>query len=270
MAGLQVAAIGRSTSSTAAVGYFFVPFFAVAAFVFFFIFGFCIGLIRQQIAQGRRKNDLQMILPALLVISMAGFFMNETFTGIVTMQTVAEVERAQSGDQLKAIFDQSMWGRNKFVLGAIAQKEIATAEILDQIAHLQDPELQEAMGSLLPVMGNNGKGLAVMRLVVNNPHVSPETVEYLAASSQDLYVLGDIAGSRKTSLATLRKLAEKKNYLVDWGLAQNLMTPPDVFALLLERMKDANHRVTLEMLERNPSVPADVREKAQVALKTWH
>jgi hypothetical protein len=267
--GLQVAAIGRSTSSTAPIGYIFVPILMLAAFAVFFVFGYGIGYVRDQLSQGRKKSDLRVLLPSTVVILIGGYFLKEAVTGIFVMKTVAEVEQADSAEKLNSILEQSVWGKNKFVLGVIAQKRIASPELLDRIAHLSDPELQEAMGSFLPVMGKNGKGLAVMRLLVDNPNVTPQTIEFLAVSSHEKYVLGDIAANSKTSLATLEKLAQEKNYLVDWGLAQNPNTPPHIFALLLDRNKDSSQKVTLDLIQRNPAAPSDVQAKAQEILKTW-
>ncbi len=175
----------------------------------------------------------------------------------------------KTDQQLQNVFDNSFFNRNKFVLGAIAQNPATSAELLDRVAKLNDPSLQNAMGSLFPVLGDNRKGLAVMRLVVKNPNVSASTIEYLANTSQTDYVLGDIAGNPKTSIETLRRLEAKRNYLIDWGLAQNQKTPPDVFSKLLEREKYFTQRTTLEMLLRNPSPSQEIRTRASELLKEY-
>lgn len=264
---LQIAAVSRSTSSTAPISLILVPFLCALGFITFFVFGYCVGFIKAELAKNKKTVSIQTIAAFLTAIFLVGYLAKETVTGFDEMKTVSEVERAENNEKLVKIFNESFLKRDKFVLGAIAQKEAASPELLDKIAHLPDSELYEAMGSYFPVLGKNGKGLAVMRLVVSNPHVSSGTVEYLAAHTQNAYVLGDIASSPKTSVVTLRKLEQEKNYLIDWDLAFNRSTPPDVFAHLLERGKSSTHRITLETLVQNPSASADVKKKAAEILK---
>jgi hypothetical protein len=267
-AGFQIAAILRSTSSTSPIGFIFVPIWWCLAFAVFFLFGYAIGHIRNRIVTN--KIDLQLIVAAFFIVGFGGYLGKEAITSFLVMNAVSEVEQSDNNEKFVSVFNESFLSRNKFVLGAIAQKPTVSPELLDQIAHLKDPELYEAMGSLLPLLGKNGKGLAVMRLVVMNDNVSSETVEYLAANTKQEYVLGTIAGSPKSSEATLRKLEQEKNYLIDWGLAQNRKTPQDVFSRLLDRKKDFTHRTTLEMLLRNPSAPVDVQNEARTILEKFN
>ena len=264
--GLQAASIFRSTSSTAPIGFIFIPIWCLLAFALFFAYGYGIGYVRNQISKNKKDIGFQFTITVLCIVGFGGYLGKEVVTGFFVMKVVTEVEQAQNNDKLITIFNETILGRNKFVLGAMAQKQTASSELLDKIAHLEDPELYEAMGSLLPLLGENGKGLAVMRLVVSNHNVLPETVEYLSANTKQEYVLSTIAGSPKSSEATLRRLEQERNYLIDWGLAQNRNTPQDVFARLLDRKKDFTHRTTLEMLLRNPSTPTDLQNKARELL----
>ena len=260
--GLQLASIFRSTSSTAPVGLIFILVWCLLAFALFFIFGYGIAYIRNQ---GIKNLSFQVIAIALFIVCMTGYLGKEVITGFLVMKVISEVEQTENNEELTTIFNQFL-GKNKFVLGAIAQKQTVSSELLDMIAYLPDPELYDEMGSLFPVLGKNGKGLAVMRLVVSNNNVSASTVEFLAAHTQQEYVLGTIAGSQKASETTLRRLEQKQNYLIDWGLAQNQNTPQDVFVRLLKRGDDFTHRTTLEMLLQNPNVPTDVQRKVRELL----
>lgn len=265
-AGLQIAAILRSTSSTAAIGFIFVPIWSCLAFGVFFLFGYSIGYVRS--GMNKNKVNVLTVVAATFIVGFGGYLAKEIVTGWIVMNLVSEIENTGNNEKLVKIFNDSFLGQNKFVLGAMALKPTVSQELLDQIAHLENSELYEAMGSLLPLLGSNSKGLCVMRLVVVNDNVSPKTIEYLATKTKQEYVLGTIAGSSKTSEATLRKLAQQENYLVDWGLAQNRNTPQDVFPLLLNRKKDFTHRTTLEMLLRNQSVPVDVQSEARKILES--
>jgi hypothetical protein len=261
---LQFTAIFRSTNSTAPIGIIFVPILGLMAFTIFFIFGYCIGYIKTN--KAKEKISIQFIAATLIVFGIGGFVGKEVITGFLVMKVVSEVEHTESNDKLLALINESFLGKNKFVLGAIVQKQTVSSEVLYKIAHLSDPELFEAMGSLFPVMGKNEKGLAVMRLLVMNKNISSSTIEYLASNTRQEYVLGTIAGSSKTSVVTLRRLELERNYLIDWGLAQNPSTPQDVFARLLDRKKDFSHRTTLEMILQNSNASEETKIKAQKLL----
>jgi hypothetical protein len=265
---LIVLSILRSTSSTAGLGFIFVPVYFAVAFVGFFTLGYCIGYIKTWSAAVPRAFDLKIGLAFIVGIGLATFVLAEVGRGLLLTSIVTQVRRMHSQELLDT-FENSYFKRNKFVLGAMAQNPAASSELLDKIAKLDDPSLHDRMGSLFPLLGDNGKGLAVMRLVARNSNVSPSTIEYLASTSQIDYVLGEIAGDPKTSIATLRRLEARKNYLIDWGLAQNRKTPSDVLTKLLDREKYFTQQTTLKMLLENASAPAEVRARASELLKEY-
>lgn len=271
---LIVFTIFRSTSSTAAIGFVFIPVWFGVAFGGFFIWGYSLGYIKTWFASAVRMSNFKIILAFIVSVSLALLLFGGLGKGLLLTSVVSQIQGINTNQELLDTFENSYFKSNKFVLGAIAQNPAASAELLDQVAKLSDPGLSVSLqdtitGFLFPVLGDNRKGLAVMRLVVKNPNVSVGTIEFLANTSQVDYVLGDIAGSPKTSTETLRRLETKKNYLIDWGLAQNQKTPPDVFAKLLEREKYFTQRTTLEMLLRNPSTSPEIRTKATELLKEY-
>lgn len=266
---LIVFTILRSTSSTAAIGFVFIPVYFVIAFVGFFIWGYSLGYIKIWLASAIRIFNFKIVFAFLVSILIAVLLVVELGKGLLLPSAVSQIHDMNTNQELVNAFENSYFKSNKFVLGAIAQNPAASSELLDRIAKFSDPSLHHAMGSLFPVLGDNRKGLAVMRLVVKNPNVSASTIEYLANTSQTAYVLGDIAGHPKTSIETLRQLETRKNYLVDWGLAWNPQTPPDVFTKLLDRKKYFTQRTTLEFLLRNPSTPPEIRTKVSELLKGY-
>jgi hypothetical protein len=266
---LLVFTIFRSTSSTAGIGFVFIPVYFVIAFAGFFIWGYSLGYIKTWLANTTRTFNPKTILAFLVSICFALLLFGGLGKGLLLTSVVSQIQEMKTNQELQNVFDTSFFKSNKFVLGAIAQNPGASTDLLDLIAKLSDPSLHEAMGSLFPVLGDNGKGLAVMRLVVKNPNVSASTIEYLANTSRIDYILGDIAGNPKTSTETLRRLETKNNYLIDWGLAQNQKTPSDIFAKLLEREKYFTQRTTLEMLLRNPSTSPEILTRASELLKGY-
>ena len=71
---------------------------------------------------------------------------------------------------------------------------------------------------------------------------APETLEHLARSQSD-YVLRHVARSQKVPITTLRHLAERHNYRVDWGISENPMTPRDLLAHLAANPSDIVRRL---------------------------
>ncbi len=120
------------------------------------------------------------------------------------------------------------------------------------------------MGSLFPMLGENRKGLAVMRLVARHPNVEVETLVRLAASADD-YVLGDVVMNSKTPLEILRKAHRKGGYLIEWGLAYNPKCPADILSALAE----SSNEYTRSPVAKNPGTPLEqVRMLARDPV--WH
>ena len=266
---LMVLSITRSTSSTAAIGFIFIPVYFAMFFAAFFVWGYSIGTIRMWRESTARRIDLKIGLAFLVAVGISVLLVGGLARGLLLTSITAKIQQVNTERELSEILENSLFKRNRFVLGGIAQNPAASAELLGSIARLDDPNLHEKMGSLFPLLGDNGKGLAVMRLVLRHRNVSPNTVEYLASSSQVDYVLGDVAGNPKAWIETLRSLEKRQNYLIDWGLARNPRTPDDVFLKLLEREKYFTQRTTLKTLLRNPSISAEVRAKASELLEEY-
>lgn len=264
-----VLAILRSTSSTAGTGFIFIPAYFVAAFLGFFSWGYCIGYIKAWSAGVKKVLGFKIGLAFLLVSLVTTVFLAWLGKGLLLTSLVFEILVMKTDRELQHVLDDSFFKDDKFVLGAIAQNSSASPELLDQIAKLDNPALLQPLGSFFPLLGKNTKGLAVMRLVLTNPRVSERTIDYLATTSHLDYVLGDIAGNRKTPIKTLTLLESRKNYLIDWGLAHNLRTPPEVLAKLLDREEYFTQRTTLKILLRNPNATSEIRDRASELLKAY-
>jgi hypothetical protein len=254
-AALTILSIKKSTSSTAAIGYLYVPMAGLFWSPPFFVFGFAIGYIKIWRSSQVRKLNVKIVLA--LAVSVVLLLTGVTFAGKGLWLT-GLVHRIKYFDeaQLRNTLEASLFGKNKFVLGAIAQNKAASGELLDRIGRIDDKELYDKMGSVFDVMGENGHGLAVMRLVARHPNVLPETLEHLAECTND-YVLGDVAGNNKTSVDTLIRLRKRNTYLIDWGLARNPATPPEI----LSALATSGDEYTRAPVAANPSTPLRDIEK---------
>jgi hypothetical protein len=264
---LHYLAILRSTNSTAAIGLLFIPFVALMAFAVFFIWGYSVAYLKLKRQDGHAfalKRKFAWGVAALLSVYGFVFFA----TGLALTFEVGKVLQLQTEPEILHVFENTLWKRNPFILAAVAQNPLTPSTLLDKMAMLKDPALEQPLASLFPVLGNNTKGFAVQRLVIMHPNIFPETIDYLARTSTSDFVLSSCASSPKTLKSTLQELEKKNLYLVDWGLAQNLNTPPEVFAALLERSPSASQRTTLDMISRNPLAPQPVRLKAAEKLKS--
>ena len=64
------------------------------------------------------------------------------------------------------------------------------------------------------MMGNNKKGLAVMRLVALHPLVMPQSLEHIANNTSNDYVISSVVSNEKTPVYILEREVNKNNY--DW------------------------------------------------------
>jgi hypothetical protein len=237
--------IQHSSSSTAAIGYIFLPFEAAITAIPFFVLGFCTHYAVVKLRQRARIGYFFAAIAATLTLFFVG-------TGVNKLALLAAVNNVRSMPQAQheAFLGNSLWRTNKFVLGALLERPDLSSESLHRIAMIPSPELHQRMWATPPIMGKNQKGLAVMRLIVKHPNVDVQTLVELS-KSPDPYVQGDVASNPKTPVEILRYFFNMpgRDYLMDWGLAQNPNTPADI---LLELSKSPD-RYTPGMVERNPS-----------------
>lgn len=250
------AAIMRSGSSTAAIGLLFIPFKVAPFAVLFLLFGYSLPDLVEFFQRTALPHSnwlkLRAALAALLAVGGIGYIAyGIIFTAIaLNIQTMSE-------PQLRHFLDGSLWRRNRFALGVLAGNPNASAATLEEVVHFSDPALHDEMSSVWPVMGNNTRGLAVMRLIARHPNVSQNALVHLARSP-DAYVRGDVALNPKTPVSTIRELALAPNQdlQIQIGLAHNANTPPDV----LSELACSDSEYTRSAVARNPSTPIDTLE----------
>jgi hypothetical protein len=262
-AAVLVAAILRSPSSTAAIGFLFVPFYALVPALLGFALGgsAAYGLGWWRGPRGRPGASVLASLAVLvLVLGAGGLTVAENLRRMRAVEDVLEMDAGA----LASYFEKGGLRRDKFVLGAIAQNPKARAPLLGAIAGLDDAALHRKMGSLFPVLGENQRGLAVMRLVARHENVSTATLVQLSRSP-DTYVRGEVAGSAKTPAEVLRRLHAEGGYLIEWGLARNPHAPRE----LLHELAGSENQYTRGSAAGNRGTsPEDLEQLAGDSV--WH
>ena len=253
---LTVKGIFSSGSSTAAIGFIFVPLVAVAAAVPVGVWGMALGHVILVLL--RRTDTLRPVFITALATALG-------FPAVVTwelwkgheLEHAVHAALAMDGPALEQAFDASDWRSNKFFLGAIAQNPRASPNLLSRMADLEDPELFEPLGSLWDVKGENRKGLSVMRLIARNPNTRPLTLAKLEEKSQGRELLHDVLANPNTPREILARHANDTGYLAEWGLALNPNTPREV----LERISHSENRYARMNLTYNKGTPKDILER---------
>jgi hypothetical protein len=253
---LHVKAILESASSTAAIGFLFIPFFAAAAAVAAGIWGLALGHVVLRL-KGRVAEPwlvFWVALPVALGVPAAGAY--EVWRGTSLEKAVREV-RAMGGRELERAFETSPWRDDRFFLAAIAARPDAPAHLLERIAARDERELFEPLGSLWDVKGDNRKGLAVMRLVARHPHTPPQSLARLEAHPRGEDVIGEVLANPNAPLALLEKHANDTDYRSEWGLAVNPRAPRAV----LERLSRSENLYSRLNLTYNPALPGEILER---------
>ena len=161
------------------------------------------------------------------------------------------------GPALERAFDESRFRRDKYFLGALAESPAAGAALLERIASLEDPALFEPMWSLWDVMGENRKGMAVMRLVARHRSVSGGTLARLEAHPDSGKLITEILANPSLPAPLLAKHAADTHYRAEWGLALNPGTPPEV----MERLSRSENLYTRFNLVYNDATPREILER---------
>jgi len=243
-------------SSTAGLGFIFLPLVAAAAAVPVAIWGAALGHVVLH-ARGRAAEPKIVFWVALVAAaSLPATVAYEVWKGKSLESAVGETRRMDAR-QLERAFAESPWRRDKFLLGALAGNGAAGPALLERIASLEEPALFDAMWSLWDVMGENRKGLAVMRLVARHGNAPAGALERLEAHPQAEELMTEILANPNTPQPVLARHYDDTHYRAEWGLAMNPKTPPAV----MERLaRSENRHARTNLVLYNPATPRELLE----------
>jgi hypothetical protein len=253
---VTVKGIFSSASSTAPLGFIFLPFVAAACAVPAGIWGIALGHVVLVLA-GRTQTLRPLFIVALAAaLALPCALAYYVWHGLALEKAVHEA-LAMDAPALERAFDSSPWRANRYFLGAIAQNPAAGAQLLSRMADLDTPEVYESLGSLWDVKGANRKGLPVMRLIAGHPHTLGTTLAKLEAGSHSRDLLYELLANPNTPAEVLAKHAQDTYYLAEWGLALNPNTPRPV----MERLSHSTNLYARMNLTYNKATPRDILER---------
>lgn len=266
---LRIKLIQNSTSSTAAINYFYLPIENLGVFVLSGFLGYLVGIIIRGIIERSYLRSVIFFfafiitLPTILYCSWIGIKLSFTHIQVNNIKNMDREELDKAFIDLQA--GSSYPTYDIYVLAAIALNPKASSKVLDKIAHLDHPNLNDRLFSLTGLIKENRKGLATIRLVAHNPNVSIETLKYMM-NSNDYDLLGDIAQNELLSAEDLRQLFIMKtqnNTSIDRAFINNHNTPEDILRAIANRMNinDRDFNYKKHFLNSHPNKPKDISSK---------
>ena len=205
-AALSVKGIFASGSSTAAFGFIYLPLVAALGAIPVAAWGAALGHVVLRWRGAVQSPALVMLAALAVAAALPAMVAVEIVHGLRLEAAVREL-RDMDVAQLGRAYEDSPFKRDRYFLGALAQHPEANAGVLARLAALGDADLYEPMGSLWDVMGENRKGLAVMRLVARHPNTDAATLAKLAAEPDAQRVVHELAANPKTPMPVLERLA---------------------------------------------------------------
>jgi len=255
----DIISINYSTSSTASIGYIFAPIDALISSLPWLLFGFCIGYGIKASTTKKFKDILISLFCGIISFSFIGDLSIDFIDKQQLKAIVLAIEKMDAA-QLENFVIKSEYKDNKFALGAVSLNPKTSSQTLAKIAANSNPQLHIKMWHAPAIMGENRKGLAVMRLVARHPNVTSDTLTRLSKSS-DSYVVGDVVANSATPQQIIENIyANIKSYqypyLIERGLSFNNKTPVKI----IESLAQSRNQYTLRQLKLNITTPESVRK----------
>jgi hypothetical protein len=205
--------ISQSKSSTAAIGYIFLPFYAAVISLFSFLAGWCAGYFlvwcRSPAKTGRLSAFAAAIVPVILLVAGGwGFITLSHQRDRLTTMRLAAKDPNTPTEALQKLAVSS----NEYVLGDLAG----------------NPKVPEAT---LRRLVKQGGYLIELGLAHNSS--APADILTRLATSQDEYTRGYVAGNPNAPAEALDALSRDLAKNVRISLAQNPSTPRSTLETLL-------------------------------------
>ncbi len=256
---LFIQSILRVPSSTSAIGFIYLPVWDAIVFATAALSGYALGILIRGFMIARYRKKISFFMAVLIILPLSLYLTSLCLDVYITsykINRISVMNTTALEEAYRKTPAHTLHGYTIYLFAAIAQNPQASSALLDKMAHRADPRFNDRLLPLIDLNKKNDRGHSVMRLIVANPNVSVNTLVYLADTSSDDYVIGDIARMRQTPITVLRTLYQKyKNSMrfnIAWDLASNPNTPADILCALTN--KSASFQETFNaILNNNPS-----------------
>jgi hypothetical protein len=228
---LGVLSIAASKSSTAAIGYIFLPFYAVIVSLPAFLAGWCVGYFlvwyRSPAKTGRLSAIAAALFPVILV-TLAGWAvttLSHRRDGLAAMRLAARDANTAPED-----LERLAASTNEYVLGDVAG----------------NPNLSEAT---LRRLANHGGYLVEWGLARNRN--TPRDILARLAGSANEYTRGSVAANPNAPAEFLADLSKDGTTYVRLNVAQNPSTPLSTIEVLLGDADETVRRLANAAMRRH-------------------
>jgi hypothetical protein len=198
-------AILTSRSSTAAIGFVFLPFYAAALAIVAFVVSWSVlyvGWFIFQRVQGKpvRSTSVTILTSAVVLLGWAGYVAQ---VKIARHRLLDEAESGYNVDRLDIILTEGVSSQDFDVLANLAKNPSTPANDLALLYDFCKPRISQLGGS----------ESSILLPLARNPHTPPEVLTFLATSRQS-WIRDSVVRNPSTPISTLRQLTADQDETV--------------------------------------------------------
>jgi hypothetical protein len=149
-------AIEASTSSTAAIGFIYLPFMAAIAAVPFAGVGYAAGAVIRALQTRRQRHVVIASLTAVLAVPYLLYVAWTQVNDGELAMTIAHIEKLDDSG-LAAFLTEGKFRSNTYALAAVALNPAASTATLARIAAMDIPALHRKFGGRRELMGKTAR-----------------------------------------------------------------------------------------------------------------
>ncbi len=265
---VQANTIMRSGSSTASIGFIFLPIEATISAARVWLFAFALGYFITALLLDSPKFNIFVFIFVFIILKGIFLFTSAALDVIKTKLTIYEINAIHGSNLIdNQLAQYTIYPKENqpFILEAIVLNPFTSSETLDQIAKINEPALEDKLESLYFFQPANSKGFSVKRLIARNPNTTAETLRELAQSSSQ-FVVEDIVANPNTPDDVLVSLWDKYGNKIAYSITLN----PHVDAKILEEVAHQKEPIenssmittlTKANIAKNPNTPVEILEE---------
>jgi hypothetical protein len=194
-----------SRSSTAAIGFFFLPFYSAALAVLAFVVSWAVLYLAWFTFQRIQRTPVRLVSVTLLVLAVAllGWAGYVAQVKIDRHRLLTEATSGFNVDRLETILEEGVSSQDFEVLANLAKNPNTPANDLGRLYDFCKPGISQLGGS----------ESSILLTLARNPHTPPDTLTALASCRQS-WIRNSVVRNPNTPISTLRQLTADQDELV--------------------------------------------------------